>query len=52
MSNVAMSGGFMARHRDDGTICEQLGEMGGEVLVDGVRYRAQEAHLGGVVVQP
>jgi hypothetical protein len=52
MGNVAMSGGFVAHHRDDGSVCEQLGEMGGVVLVDGVRYRASEAHMGGVVVNP
>ena len=52
MGNVALSGGFVAHHRDDGSVCEQLGEMGGAVLVDGARYRASEAHMGGVVVQP
>lgn len=52
MGNVALSGGFVAHHRDDGTVCEQLGEMGGPVLVDDRRYRASEAHMGGVVVQP
>ena len=52
MGNVAFSGGFVAHHRDDGSVCEQLGELGGPVLVDGVRYTAGEAHMGGVVVQP
>ena len=52
MGNVAMSGGFVAHHRDDGSVCEQLGEMGGTVLVDGVRHTAREAHMGGVVVEP
>ncbi len=52
MGNVALSGGFAAHHRDDGSVCEQLGELGGPVLVDGARYTASEAHMGGVVVQP
>lgn len=52
MGNVSLSGGFVAHHRDDGTVCGQLGEMGGIVLVDGARYRASEAHMGGVVVNP
>lgn len=52
MGNVGLSGGFVAHHRDDGTVCVQLGELGGAVLVDGVRHHASEAHMGGVVVQP
>jgi hypothetical protein len=52
MGNVAMSGGFAAHHRDDGSVCALLGDLGGVVLVDGARYRASEAHMGGVVVNP
>lgn len=51
MFNVAMSGGFAASHRDDGTPCSQV-TADGRVLVDGVEFRAGEAHMGGIVVQP
>jgi hypothetical protein len=47
----SMSGGFIAVHRDDDSRCKQLtGD--GRVLIDGVEYRAGEAHMGGFVVQP
>jgi hypothetical protein len=46
-----MSGGFVAFHRDDGSPCEQV-TRDGRALVDGVEYRAGEAHMGGCVVQP
>jgi hypothetical protein len=51
MFNVAMSGGFAASHCDDGTPCAQV-TADGRVLVDGVEFRAGEAHMGGIVVQP
>ena len=46
-----MSGGFVAFHRDDDSRCEQVTD-DGRVLIDGVEYRAGEAHMGGCVVQP
>lgn len=52
MGNAGLSGGFVAHHRDDGSACASLGESGGVVLVDGARFRASEAHMGGVVVVP
>ncbi|WP_181787697.1 hypothetical protein [Streptomyces phytophilus] len=51
MYNVSMSGGFKALHADDGTQCDQV-TADGQVLIDGVRYRAGEAYMGGIVVQP
>ena len=50
-SNVSMSGGFAARHRDDESACEQV-TADGRVLIDGLEYRAGEAHMGGCVVNP
>ena len=51
LANESVSGGFIAFHRDDDSRCEQVtGD--GRVLVDGVEYRAGEAHMGGCVVQP
>jgi hypothetical protein len=50
-SNASMTGGFIAFHRDDDSSCEQVTEEG-RVLIDGVEYRAGEAHMGGCVVQP
>lgn len=51
LTNESMSGGFIAFHRDDDSRCEQVtGD--GRVLIDGVEYRAGEAHMGGCVVQP
>jgi hypothetical protein len=50
-TNESMSGGFIAVHRDDDSRCKQVtGD--GRVLIDGVEYRAGEAHMGGFVVQP
>jgi hypothetical protein len=49
--NVSMSGGFAARHRDDESACDQV-TADGRVLIDGVEYRAGEAHMGGCVVNP
>jgi hypothetical protein len=51
LGNESISGGFIALHRDDGSPCEQV-VADGRVLVDGVEYRAGEAHMGGCVVQP
>ena len=51
LSNESMSGGFIASHRDDESRCGQV-TSDGRVLVDGVEYRAGEAHMGGCVVQP
>lgn len=51
LGNESFSGGFIASHRDDGSRCAQVtGD--GRVLIDGVEYRAGEAHMGGCVVQP
>ena len=51
LGNESMSGGFVAVHRDDDSPCEQV-TRDGRALVDGVEYRAGEAHMGGCVVQP
>ena len=51
LENESMSGGFVAVHRDDGSRCAQV-TGNGRVLIDGVEYRAGEAHMGGCVVQP
>jgi len=51
LANESMSGGFVAFHRDDGSRCEEM-TRDGRALVDGVEYRAGEAHMGGCVVQP
>jgi hypothetical protein len=51
LGNESISGGFIALHRNDGSRCEQV-TADGRVLVDGVEYRAGEAHMGGCVVQP
>jgi hypothetical protein len=51
LDNESMSGGFVASHRDDGSRCEQV-TRDGRALVDGVEFRAGEAHMGGCVVQP
>jgi hypothetical protein len=49
LGNVSMSGGFVARHRDDDSVCDQVtGD--GRVLIDGSEYLAGEAHMGGCVV--
>jgi len=51
MSNESMSGGFLARHLDDGSACGQVGA-DGRVLIDGVEFLAGEDRFGGIVVQP
>ncbi len=44
--NLGLSGGFAARYRDDGEA-----RRGNLCFIDGVECRADEAHLGGVVIQ-
>jgi hypothetical protein len=51
MFNESVSGGFLAAHADDDTPCEQV-TRDGRVLIDGVSFRAGEAHMGGIVVRP
>ena len=46
-SNVSLSGGFLARHRDDGTTHDSH-----VCFIDGHRCWADEARFGGIVVQP
>jgi hypothetical protein len=50
-SNVSFSGGFIAHHYDDGSICPRVSE-DHRVLVDGTEYRADEARFGGALVRP
>ena len=49
--NESVSGGFLASHADDGSPCDQV-TADGRVLIDGVEFRAGEAHMGGIVVRP
>lgn len=51
MGNTGLGGGFRAIHVDNGTECEQV-TSDGLVLIDGIGYLADEAHFGGIVVQP
>jgi hypothetical protein len=51
LTNESASGGFNAFHQDDDSPCEQV-TRNGRVVIDGVEYRAGEAHMGGCVVQP
>ena len=44
--NVSLSGGFVARYADSGR--ERHSHV---CTIDGVRCRADEAHMGGIVVQ-
>lgn len=44
--NVGLSGGFAARHADDGSP-----HAGHDCFIDGRLCRADEAHLGGIVVE-
>ncbi|MBN1813956.1 MAG: hypothetical protein JXA14_19120 [Anaerolineae bacterium] len=44
--NTSLSGGFVARYVDDGADRESH-----ECIIDGVRCWADEAHMGGIVVQ-
>ena len=49
--NTSAGGGFAARYADDGELCEEV-TLTHIVYVDGVRCWADEARLGGIVVQP
>lgn len=49
--NTSPAGGFAARYADDGELCEEV-TVTHVVYVDGVRCRADEGRLGGIVVQP
>ncbi len=49
--NTSVSGGFTARYADSGELAEEE-SITHIVYVDGVRCRADEARLGGIVVQP
>ncbi len=46
-SNVSFSGGFAARYAD--TREERDSH---ECYIDGIKCRADEAHMGGIVIQP
>lgn len=47
--NTSAAGGFAARYADDGELCEEV-SVTHEVYVDGVRCRADESRVGGIVV--
>jgi hypothetical protein len=49
--NTSEAGGFAARYADSGELCEEA-TVTHVVHVDGVRCRADEGRLGGIVVQP
>jgi hypothetical protein len=50
-ADVPGGGGFVARHAEDWTVCDQvIGD--GRVLIDGREFAASEARAGGWVVQP
>ncbi|MBO0768971.1 MAG: hypothetical protein J2O48_09845 [Solirubrobacterales bacterium] len=49
--NDSVSGGFVAEHRGDRSVSEQV-TRDGLVLVRGTLCRAEEARFGGIVVQP
>ena len=49
--NTSLSGGFAARYADNGELAEEE-SVTHTVYVDGVRCRADEARVGGIVVQP
>ena len=49
--NTSAGGGFAARYADDGELCEEV-TLTHVVHVDGIRCWADEARLGGIVVQP
>ena len=51
LGNTSLSGGCAARYADTGELCPEV-TLGHVVYVDGRRCWADEAHLGGVVVQP
>ena len=49
--NTSLAGGFAARYADSGELAEEE-TLTHLVYVDGIRCRADEARLGGIVVQP
>ena len=49
--NTSAAGGFAARYADTGELCEEA-TVTHEVYVDGVRCRAEESRVGGIVVMP
>jgi hypothetical protein len=49
--NTSAAGGFAARYADSGELCEEV-TVTHVVHVDGVRCRADESRVGGIVVQP
>ena len=51
LANVSMSGGLVAHHGDDGSLCSQVSR-DGRVLIDGNEFRAGEHRFGGTVIQP
>ena len=50
VNTTAEGTGFAARYADTGELCEEV-TLTHVVYVDGVRCRADEARIGGVVVQ-
>jgi hypothetical protein len=51
VNTEAGGGGFAARYADDGQLCAEV-TISHVVYVDGVRCRADEGRLGGIVVRP
>jgi hypothetical protein len=49
--NTSLAGGFAARYADSGVLCEEA-TVTHVVHVDGVRCRADESRVGGIVVVP
>jgi hypothetical protein len=49
--NTSAAGGFAARYADSGELAEEE-TVTRVVYVDGIRCRADESRLGGIVVQP
>lgn len=49
--NTSPAGGFAARYADTGELAEEE-TVTHMVYVDGIRCRADESRLGGIVVQP
>lgn len=51
LTNTSVSGGFAARYADTGELAAEE-SVTHVVYVDGVRCRADEGRMGGIVVQP
>lgn len=49
--NTSVAGGFAARYADTDELCAEV-TVSRVVYVDGIRCRADESRLGGIVVQP